>query len=112
MNEGPPLACTVRSTYRRLRTLAALISPVGMRSRCVHALRHLYASVLLDAGESVKALAQYLGRSDPGFTLRVYTDLLPTSHERTRRAVDGFLSEKTSRVIDGLETAWAMIKQA
>ncbi|WP_367115024.1 tyrosine-type recombinase/integrase [Actinophytocola sp.] len=60
----------------------------------MHALRHLFASVLLDAGESVKALAQYLGHSDPGFTLRVYTHLMPTSHERTRRAIDGFLTEQ------------------
>jgi integrase len=64
------------------------------RDHGMHALRHLYASVLLDAGESVKALAQYLGHNDPGFTLRVYTHLLPTSHERTRRAVDAFLAEK------------------
>jgi integrase len=46
------------------------------------------ASVLLDAGESVKALAAYLGHADPGFTLRIYTDLLPTSDDRTRRAID------------------------
>ena len=52
----------------------------------------ILASVLLDAGESVKALAQYLGHSDPGFTLRVYTHLMPTSHERTRRAVYAFLA--------------------
>lgn len=39
----------------------------------MHALRHLYASVLLDAGESIKALSGYLGHSDPGFTLRIYT---------------------------------------
>jgi integrase len=58
-----------------------------------HALRHLFASVLLDAGESIKALASYLGHSDPGFTLRVYTHLLPTSHERTRRAIDSFFAE-------------------
>ena len=64
------------------------------RDHGMHALRHLYASVLLDAGESIKALAQYLGHSDPGFTLRVYTHLLPTSHERTRRAIDGFLTER------------------
>lgn len=55
----------------------------------MHALRHLYTSVLLDAGESIKALPAYLGHSDPDFTLRVYTHLLPTSHERTRNAVDG-----------------------
>jgi site-specific recombinase XerD len=37
----------------------------------MHALRHFYPSVLLDAGENVKALAEYLGHSDPGLTLRV-----------------------------------------
>ncbi|MDH6126890.1 site-specific integrase [Kitasatospora sp. GP82] len=54
----------------------------------MHALRHFYASVLLDAGESIKALSGYLGHSDPGFTLRVYTHLMPSSDGRTRRAVD------------------------
>ncbi|MFP8943825.1 tyrosine-type recombinase/integrase [Streptomyces fenghuangensis] len=53
----------------------------------MHALRHFYASVLLDAGESVKALAEYLGHSDPGLTLRVYAHLMPSSQERTRKAV-------------------------
>ncbi|MFI6030214.1 tyrosine-type recombinase/integrase [Amycolatopsis magusensis] len=54
-----------------------------------HALRHFYASTLLDAGETITALASYLGHSDPAFTLRVYTHLLPSSKERTCRAVDG-----------------------
>ncbi len=54
----------------------------------MHALRHFYASVLLDAGENVRALSQYLGHSDPGFTLRTYTHLMPSSEGRTRRAVD------------------------
>ncbi len=57
------------------------------REHGMHALRHFYASVLLDAGESVKALAEYLGHSDPGLTLRVYAHLMPTSQERTRKAV-------------------------
>jgi integrase len=58
------------------------------RDNGVHVLRHTYASVLLDAGESIKALAAYLGHADPGFTLRTYTHLLPTSEDRTRRAID------------------------
>jgi hypothetical protein len=58
----------------------------------MHALRHFYASVLLDAGESIKALSEYLGHSDPGFTLRTYTHLLPTSGQRTRQAVDRALT--------------------
>jgi integrase len=58
------------------------------RENGMHVLRHTYASVLLDGGESVKALSQYLGHADPGFTLRVYTHLLPSSEQRTRRLID------------------------
>ncbi|WP_407699665.1 tyrosine-type recombinase/integrase [Streptomyces ferrugineus] len=43
----------------------------------MHSLRHFYASVLLDAGASIKAVSQYLGHSDPGLTLRVYVYLMP-----------------------------------
>jgi hypothetical protein len=39
-------------------------------------------------GESIKALSLYLGHSDPGFTLRIHTHLLPASEDRTRRAID------------------------
>lgn len=44
-------------------------------------------------GESIKALSEYLGHSDPGFTLRTYTHLLPSSETRTRKAIDGALTE-------------------
>lgn len=54
----------------------------------MHALRHFYASVLLDAGENIRALSNYLGHSDPGFTLRIYTHLMPSSEGRTRKAVE------------------------
>ena len=74
------------------------------RQNGMHVLRHTYASVLLDAGESIKALSLYLGHADPGFTLRVYTHLLPTSEDRTRRAIDAaFGHGETSP--DGLATA-------
>jgi integrase len=59
----------------------------------MHALRHAYASVLLDAGESIKALSEYLGHSDAGFTLRTYTHLLPSSETRTRKAIDDAFTE-------------------
>ncbi|MEN8650616.1 tyrosine-type recombinase/integrase [Streptomyces sp. 21So2-11] len=58
------------------------------REHGMHALRHFYASVLLDAGENIKALSSYLGHTDPGFTLRVYTHLMPSSQGRTRKAVN------------------------
>ncbi|WP_415878022.1 tyrosine-type recombinase/integrase [Micromonospora maris] len=79
------------------------------RHNGMHVLRHTYASVLLDAGESIKALSAYLGHADPGFTLRTYTHLLPASEDRTRRAIDRALGEdqadNDSSATDGLETA-------
>jgi len=57
------------------------------RQNGTHALRHHYASVLLDGGENIKAVSEYLGHADPGFTLRTYTHLMPASAERTRKAV-------------------------
>ncbi len=66
------------------------------RDNGMHALRHAYASVLLDAGESIKAVADYLGHTDPGFTLRVYTHLLPASEDRTRRAIDSAFGAGTA----------------
>ncbi|MEV0274115.1 site-specific integrase [Hamadaea sp. NPDC050747] len=63
------------------------------RSLGMHALRHLYASTLLDAGESIKALAEFLGHSDPAFTLRRYAHLMPTTEHRSRAAVDKLLQK-------------------
>ena len=74
------------------------------RRNGMHVLRHTYASVLLDAGESIKALSLYLGHADPGFTLRVYTHLLPNSEDRTRRAIDRALGYDP-KPADGLMTA-------
>ncbi|MCH5674426.1 tyrosine-type recombinase/integrase, partial [Streptomyces gilvus] len=74
------------------------------REHGMHALRHFYASVLLDAGESIKAVSEYLGHSDPGLTLRVYAHLMPSSQERTRKAVDRVLLP-APREPDGPETA-------
>jgi integrase len=58
------------------------------RENGMHALRHWYASVLLDAGESIKAVSEYLGHASAAFTLATYTHLMPSSEQRTRSAVD------------------------
>ncbi|MFJ9460342.1 tyrosine-type recombinase/integrase [Kitasatospora sp. NPDC101447] len=58
------------------------------REHGMHALRHFYASVLLDAGESIRAVSDYLGHADPALTLRVYAHLMPNSQDRARKAVD------------------------
>jgi len=64
--------------------LAAGITP--SRSNGTHALRHFCASTWLEHGVSIRAVAEYLGHSDPGFTLRTYTHLMPKSDEYARAA--------------------------
>jgi integrase len=72
----------------------------------MHALRHFYASTLLAQGVTIKELADYLGHTDPGFTLRTYTHLLPSSHEQARRAVDSvFKPRRPEKVVSGPGTA-------
>ncbi|MDQ4011445.1 MAG: tyrosine-type recombinase/integrase, partial [Actinomycetota bacterium] len=84
------------------RTTAGITNP--SRQDGTHALRHHYASVLLDAGESIKALSEYLGHHDPGFTLRTYTHLMPASTARTQRAIDNLFSGGIA-TLDGPTTA-------
>jgi integrase len=74
------------------------------RADGMHALRHFHASVLLANGVSIKELADYLGHTDPGFTLRTYTHLVPSSFERAPAAVDGIFTPLTDTG-DGLTAA-------
>ncbi len=69
----------------------------------MHALRHFFVSALLSRAVSIKELAEYLGHSDAGFTLRTYTHLVPSSHERARQAIDAVFGRPGSH--DGLEAA-------
>lgn len=99
--DGPPVTASLilrspegltlnrnRFNDRQWRPALRAAGVVTGRDNGMHALRHFYASVLLDAGESIKALSEYLGHHDPGFTLRTYTHLMPSSETRTRAAVD------------------------
>jgi integrase len=58
------------------------------RDNGMHAARHYYASALLEDGVSIRAVAEYLGHNDPGFTLRVYAHLMPSSEAKARAAID------------------------
>ncbi|MEV6219818.1 site-specific integrase [Nocardia sp. NPDC051833] len=53
-----------------------------------HALRHLYASTLLEQGVSINDLAEYLGHHNPSVTLKYYAHMMPSSHHRARGAAD------------------------
>jgi hypothetical protein len=73
------------------------------RRNGMRVLRHTYASVLLDAGEHQGSVALPRARR-PGVHAAVYTDLLPSSEDRTRRAIDRAFGHATDTP-DGLERA-------
>lgn len=50
--------------------------------------------MLLDKGESIKAVSEWLGHADAAFTLKIYTHLMPSSSDRTRKVIDGLYGRK------------------
>jgi integrase len=69
----------------------------------LHALRHLYASLLIRHGESVKTVQKQLGHSSAAITLSTYVHLWPDSDDRTREAVEQALA-KIDRAADTVRT--------
>lgn len=64
------------------------------------ALRHYFASITLADGVNIKELSEYLGHHDPGFTLQMYTHMLPSSYDRARQAVDRRLARLALRLTE------------
>ncbi|MFJ8539644.1 hypothetical protein [Streptomyces sp. NPDC093591] len=53
-----------------------------------HVLRHTYASVIPEAGESVVTLARWLGHSSPTITLDYYAHFMPEAGGKGCGAID------------------------
>ena len=60
------------------------------------------SSSIFYAGESIKAVSEYLGHSDPGFTLRVYCHRMTASDKRTRSAIDAVFAAPTAECVTGV----------
>ncbi|MFJ7767347.1 tyrosine-type recombinase/integrase [Streptomyces sp. NPDC097107] len=63
------------------------------REHGFHVLRHTYASVMLEAGESIVSLAKWMGHSDPAFTLRTYTHFMPQAGARGLSAIEAWFTD-------------------
>ena len=63
-----------------------LCRELGVKAR-LHDLRHLQASLLLDAGEAITTVAARLGHRDTSTTLRIYSHLMPGADQRAAAIV-------------------------
>ncbi|MGH3997534.1 MAG: tyrosine-type recombinase/integrase [Pseudonocardiaceae bacterium] len=71
----------------------------------LHALRHLYASLLIRHGESVKTVQKRLGHSSAAITLDTYAHLWPDADDRTRDAIgQAFAAAKVDPAADTVRT--------
>ncbi len=112
-HDGPPVTAVLICHTRERKAINrnyfnsiwhAALRNVGVepgRQNGCHALRHFFASVLLDAGESIKVVSEHLGHTDPGFTLRTYTHVMPDTRIRSVRAIDAVFSDCAMDVPSG-----------
>jgi integrase len=71
------------------RSLAAAVRTAGLPAGITfHQLRHTYASLLIDGGESVTVVADRMGHKNATETLHTYSHLWPSSDDKTRQVLD------------------------
>lgn len=90
---GRPYRHAYIQTFIFHRSVKAAGLPSGTTS---HDLRHHFASVLLQAGESVVAIAEYLGHEDATLVLKTYGHLMPNSDDRMRQAIDDIWTRQSN----------------
>ncbi|MFD5294718.1 tyrosine-type recombinase/integrase [Streptomyces mutabilis] len=80
-----------RATLKRVRW--------GMpREEGFHVTRHTFASIVLQAGETITQLAAWLGHSDPAFTLRTYVHFMPKSGSKGLAALGAWVAPGEAEV--------------
>ncbi|HZH59522.1 MAG TPA: site-specific integrase [Metabacillus sp.] len=63
--------------------LAALNKKHGLHKITIHGLRHTHASLLFEAGASIKEVQEWLGHSDIQITMNIYTHVTDYLKEQT-----------------------------
>lgn len=75
--------------FYSLREKARLPNTINL-----HALRHTYATRLLERGESLKTIQEILGHTDISITANIYTDVLLETKKKAAAKMDGLLARK------------------
>jgi integrase len=84
------------------KAVAAAGLPKGTR---FHDLRHTYASLLIEAGESVPVVCRRLGHASPVETLNTYAHLWPDNEGRTVDVLDATYERYAAKSVTGVSQA-------
>jgi len=66
-----------------------------------HDLRHTYASLLIEQGESIKYIQSQLGHSTPTVTLNVYAHLMSPTNQSAAERLDERIWGTGSKMVAG-----------
>ncbi|MEW2400065.1 site-specific integrase [Streptomyces sp. NPDC046862] len=83
----------------------------AQREDMFHVLRHTYASVQLEAGESIVSLSAWMGHSSPKITLDHYAHFMPGAGQRGLAAMDAWLEQDQLRIVPEKSPAAEWIKK-
>ncbi|WP_438495955.1 tyrosine-type recombinase/integrase [Paenibacillus sp. IHBB 3054] len=71
--------------------LTEIIRTHKLHSITVHGLRHTHASLLFEAGASIKKVQERLGHSDIKMTMNIYTHVTKSAKEKTANRFEKFM---------------------
>jgi integrase len=84
-----------------------LLIRLGLPRMAIHDLRHSHATLLLEEGAHIKVVAERLGHSDPGLTMRVYSHVLDhmqqSAADQTDAVLRGALSAQPDAETNGAD---------
>jgi integrase len=85
---GQPKDPSTASSHLKL-----VLSRLGLPRIRFHDLRHTFASLLLQSGESPKVIQEILGHEDVTLTLNVYAHTIPQMQSRATRTMESIVSQ-------------------
>ncbi len=81
------------------KVFAKALKDAALPRVTIHSLRHTYASAMLAAGASVKALQRSLGHASATMTLNVYSHMIPENMESSLLKVQALFAGKKAGVL-------------
>lgn len=84
------------------RTFYNLIEKAGLEDVNLHALRHTFATRLLESGEHPKVVQELLGHSSITMTLDIYSHVMPDIKEKAIKKLDSIYEQKETPANEGM----------